>query len=137
MRHIAPFAQNAERVLATGDPVDDLLGNQRSAGGDLFARTRDKARSSTILVGFGSLGNQRLVFLAGEYGDLAFIGLFETHVHSDCLSVVDFPAVADRGDDDRSLFFNEDYAPVADSKPATRAALQSLYVARSSSRVVD
>jgi hypothetical protein len=32
------------------------------------------------------------------------------------LSVVDFPAVADRHDDDRGVILNEDHAPIADPK---------------------
>jgi hypothetical protein len=38
------------------------------------------------------------------------------------LSVVDFPAVADRHDDDRGVILNEDHAPIADPKAATTAA---------------
>jgi len=47
------------------------------------------------------------------------------------LSVVNFPAVADRHDDDRAVILNEDHAPIADPKAATTAALKPLYIARS------
>jgi len=45
------------------------------------------------------------------------------------LSVVDFPAVADRHDDDRGVILNEDHAPIADPKAATTAALESFDIA--------
>src|ERR1035437_3962618 len=47
------------------------------------------------------------------------------------LSVVDFPAVADRHDDDRGVILNEDHARIADPKAATTAALEPLHIARS------
>src|SRR5450756_708224 len=47
------------------------------------------------------------------------------------LSVVDFPAVADRHDDDRGVILNEDHAPIAAPKAATTAALEPLHIARS------
>jgi hypothetical protein len=47
------------------------------------------------------------------------------------LSIVDFPAVADRHDDDRGVILNEGHAPIANPKAATTAALKPLYIARS------
>jgi hypothetical protein len=47
------------------------------------------------------------------------------------LSVVDFPAVADRHHDDRGVILNEDHEPNADPKAANTAALEPLHIVRS------
>jgi hypothetical protein len=44
-------------------------------------------------------------------------------------SVVDFAAVSDSHDGDACTFFDEDNAPVADTKPGAVAAFETLYVA--------
>jgi len=44
------------------------------------------------------------------------------------LSVINFPAVANRDDDDHGIFLNEDYPPIADPKAATAAAFESPHI---------
>jgi len=84
LRHIAPFAQNTQRIFAVRDTVDNLLRNKWSAGCYLLTCARDKPRAPDVLIGFGGLGSQCLIFLAGENGDLALFSLLETHIHEGC-----------------------------------------------------
>jgi hypothetical protein len=84
------------------------------------AESEQRARAATMV--FDRNGMQ------ARHGDAGFDG--ERHGEGEqreqgaefVLSVVDFPAVADRDDDDRGIILNEDRAPIADPKTATTAA---------------
>ena len=113
LRHVFPFAQNANRTFAVCNAVHDFLRKQRRAGCDFFASASDEFDGASILVGLGCLGDQRLIILARQNRDLAFGRLLKSNIHIGLL-VIDFAPMSDSDDDDRSLRLVEDDAPVAD-----------------------
>jgi len=98
-------------------------------------RARDQAGSTEVFVSFLCLGGERFILLAGKDGDLALAGHFKSNVHDVFLSVVNLSAVADGNDGDRSRIFDEDNAPIANSKPATVGTLEPFYVTGSVGRI--
>jgi hypothetical protein len=61
--------------------MNDLFRNEWHAGGDLFSRARNQARSTEVFVGFLCLGGKYFVLLARKDGDLAPVGPFKPNVH--------------------------------------------------------
>src|SRR5262249_29973937 len=135
LRFTAPLAKRAQRVLATGNSVNDFFRNERRARGNLFPCPRHQARSAKIFVGFQCLGGKGFVVLTRKDSDLAFVGHFKSDVHDAYLSVVNLSAVADGNDGNRSGVLDEDNAPITDSKPASVGALEPPYIARAVGRI--
>src|SRR5262249_12894828 len=131
LRFTAPLAKHTQRIFPASNSINDFFWNEWHASGNLFTCARDEARSSEIFVGFLCLGGKCFVVLAGKNSDLAFVGHFESHVHDAFLSVVNLFAVADGDDSDRSRVFDEDNAPVANSKPTPGSTPEPLHIARS------
>jgi hypothetical protein len=131
LRFTAPLAERTQSILAAGDSINDLFRNEGYASANLFSRARNQTGSAEIFVGFLCLGDKYFVLLARKDSDLTLIGPFKPNVHDTYLSVVNLSAVADGNDGDRSGVLDEDDAPIANAKPATRNALEPSNIARS------
>jgi hypothetical protein len=86
LRFTASLAERAQRVLSAGDSINDLFRNEWHAGGNLFSRPRNQARSAEVFVGFSRLGGKNFVFLARKDRHLALVGLFKLNTHVAILS---------------------------------------------------
>jgi hypothetical protein len=133
LRDVTPLPQDTNRVLAFHQTIHNVLWQQGSAGGDLLARTRHETGSVGILIGFGSLGNERFVFLARQDCDLAACRLLKSNVHG-TLSVVHFSLVSDCDNDDCIAVFIENHTPIANAKPCALAARDILSTSSSRPR---
>src|SRR5450631_3977630 len=89
---IAPLTHDADCVLTFGQTIHNILRQQWSASGNLFACPRHKSRRPDVLLGFGSLGNQSLVLLPRQNCDLSAWRLLKPNIHG-ILSIVYFSAV--------------------------------------------
>src|SRR5580704_15071576 len=123
LRFTAPLANHAQCIFAGGNSVNNFFRNEWHARRNLSPRARDQTRSSDIFVGLTRLGGKCFVVLARKDSDLAFVGHFESDVHDAFLSVINLLAIADRNDSDRSGVFDEDNAPIPNSKPTPASAL--------------
>lgn len=123
---ISPLADDADRVLAIGDPIDDIERNDSVSVGNLLAGARDQTRGARVLVGLSSLCHQRLILFAGQDCDLALAGL---HSHRIPSSIIDVAAVSYGNDRDGLGVFEKDDAIVADAPPAPGLTFQPLHIA--------
>jgi len=128
LRHIAPFAQDADGILSGRQPVDHSLGQH-----DLVARRQRRTRPPHDSGRAFVLANARresLVLTLWKDGQLlAAHGLDELNFGHDGLSIINFAAMSDGSDDDGIALDVEHDAPIADAQPCPATPFEPLYVA--------
>ena len=129
LRHIAPFAQHADRILACRQTINNRLWQQNfAASRHSRSRLTNQAGGANVLVRRQS--RKALILGLGQNGEfLAAGGLDELDLIHEDLSVINLSAVSNGNDDQRVSFDIENNAPVADAQSCAIPTLQPLYVA--------
>src|SRR5262249_38521163 len=128
LRHVAPFAQDADGILPGRQPVACSLGPH-----DLVRRRRRRtgpAYDSGRAFVLANARRESLVLTLWQDGQLlASHGLDELNFGHDGLSIVNLASMSDGSDDDGVALDVEHDAPIADAQPCPSTPLEPLYVA--------
>lgn len=127
--HLAPFAQNSDRICSSRQAINDDFGqNDLGTGGDGGACvTHDPGRADILA---DSQSGKPIVFALRQNGEfLATRGLDELHFGHDALSIINFAAMPDGGNNDGFALDIKYDAPVDNTQPRSGSALEPLHVA--------
>ena len=126
-----PFAQDADRIFASRQAIDDELGQHNlGTGSDCGARLAHNSGRTDILVGRQS--GEPFVFALRQYGEFLAVGRFdELHLVQDSLSIVNFATVPNGSNDNCVALDVEDHPPITHPQPRPSTALEPLHVALS------
>lgn len=132
LRHLAPVAQDTDRIFASQQTINDGLGQHNlGTGSHCSARISYDSGRSDILAGSQS-GESLVLTLRQDREFLAVCRLDELNLCHDGLSIINFAAMSDSGDDDRIILNIENDAPVSDAQSRAETAFEPLHVALSS-----
>lgn len=127
--HLAPFAQDTDRVFASGQSInDDFRQYNFCASRDRGARLAHNLSRTDILI--GSQGCESFIFPLRQNSEFFAVRRFnKLHFGHDSLSIVNLTAIPDGGDNDRVIFDVKNDPPVANAQPRSTTAFKPLHIA--------